>query len=118
VFFNVLRARPTSSLAISGFNGFCARTTDIFAEIFRMSSTRPSLEEEKRRELVLTTLTQCGVHSFDEEVVETLTRWIAQESKAALQDKRAELATKGISSENVSQLILESAGIDQSRHRV
>ncbi len=79
--------------------------------------TRPSLEEEKRRELVLGTLQQCGVSAFDDDVVETLTRWIAQESKAALQDKRAELATKGISSENVSLMILESAGIAVTRDR-
>ena len=79
--------------------------------------TRPSLEEEKRRELVLSVLNQCGVNAFEEEVVETLTRWVAQESKAALQDKRAELATKGISSENVSVLVLESAGIDTSTIR-
>ena len=79
------------------------------------SSTRPSLEEEKRRELVQSALSQSGVTAYDDDVVETLTRWIAQESKAALQDKRAELATKGISSENVSLLILESAGIHSHR---
>ena len=79
--------------------------------------TRPSLEEEKRRELVQNALTSCGVTVYDEDVVETLTRWIGQESKAALQDKRAELATKGISTENVSLLILESAGIDSNRIR-
>jgi hypothetical protein len=81
------------------------------------SSSRPSLEEEKRRELVINALNRCGVTSCEDDVVETLSRWLAQESKAALQDKRAELATKGISSENVSLLILNSAGIDTSSIR-
>jgi hypothetical protein len=75
------------------------------------SGSRPTLEEEKRRELVLQSLADCGVKHFDSDVVDTLTRWLAQESKAAIQDKRSELSAKNISPENVSKLILESMGI-------
>ena len=73
---------------------------------------RPTLEEEKRREQVHKALIECGVKDFEEGVVETLTRWIAQESKAANQDKRSELAAKGIQPEGVSRLILESLGMN------
>ena len=73
--------------------------------------SRPTLEEEKRRELVLQSLRECGVTQYDADVVDTLTRWIAQESKAANQDKRAELLSKDISPDAVSKLILESLGV-------
>jgi methionine salvage enolase-phosphatase E1 len=74
------------------------------------------LEEEKRRELVLNALQSCGVSQYEEEVVEVLSRWIAQESKAAIQDKRAELISKGLSPEQVSSLILESSGATRNSH--
>jgi len=79
------------------------------------SQTRASLEEERRRELVMLALNQAGVANYEECVVETLSRWIAQESKAAIQDKRAELISKGITPEQVSTLILESSGINSSK---
>jgi hypothetical protein len=75
---------------------------------------RPTLEEEKRRELVLQTLNMCGVADFEPEVVGVLTRWLAQESKSANQDKRAELLSRDIPPEAVSKLILESLGISGS----
>ena len=80
-----------------------------------MTTLRPSVEEERRRELVLQCLRDAGVNSFDSDVVDTLTRWIAQVSKGAVQDKRGELTSKGIPPENVSKLILESMGIDSSQ---
>ncbi len=80
-----------------------------------MSASRPTLEEEKRRELVLRCLTECKVQHYDPEVVETLTRWIAQESKGAVQDKRAELVSKGLGPEAVSKLIVESMGLDSDK---
>lgn len=79
------------------------------------TSTRPTLEEEKRRELVLRCLAECKVDNFDPAVVETLSRWIAQESKAAVQDKRAELVSKGLGPEAVSKLIVESLGFDSDK---
>ena len=75
------------------------------------TQSRPTLEEEKRRELVMQCLNECKVERFDPDVVDTLTRWLAQESKAAIQDKRGELSAKNISSDNVSKLILQSMGI-------
>ena len=74
--------------------------------------SRPTLEEEKRRELVLNSLRECDVTQYDPDVVDTLTRWIAQESKAANQDKRAELLSKDIAPDAVSKLILESLGVE------
>lgn len=79
-----------------------------------VSQTRPTLEEEKRRDLVLRCLSDCGVEHYDADVIETLTRWIAQESKAAVQDKRSELVAKGLSPEQVSKLIVESLGLESS----
>lgn len=79
------------------------------------ASTRPTLEEEKRRELVLRCLAECQVTNYDPDVVETLTRWIAQESKAAVQEKRAELVAKGLGPESVSKLIIESLGFDSDK---
>ncbi len=72
---------------------------------------RPTLEEEKRRELVLQALRSCNVTHFEPEVVETLTRWLAQESKSANQDKRAELLSRDIPLDVISKLILESMGV-------
>jgi hypothetical protein len=77
------------------------------------SQSRPTLEEEKRRELVTQALQECGVDRYDPDVVEVLTRWIAQESKAANQDKRAELMSKDLPSDVVGRLILESYGINR-----
>ena len=79
---------------------------------------RPTLEEEKRKELVLQTLRASNVRSYDPDVVETLTRWIAQESKAANQDKRSELLSRDIPPDSVSRLILESMGIDAGSSNV
>ena len=79
------------------------------------SSTRPTIEEEKRRELVLQCLKDCAVTRFDPDVVDTLSRWLAQETKAAVQDKRGEFSSKGISPDNVSKLIIESVGLDSSQ---
>ena len=81
-----------------------------------MSSTsqagsKPTLEEEKRRELVLQCLRENGVSNYDQDVVDTLSRWIAQESKSASQDRKGELAAKGFTPDVVSQLILDSTGI-------
>jgi hypothetical protein len=73
--------------------------------------TKPTLEEEKRKELVLQCLRECGVSKYDADVVDTLSRWIAQESKGASQDKRSELSAKGLTPDVVSKLILESTGI-------
>lgn len=73
--------------------------------------SRPTLEEEKRRDQVLKVLYDCGVTEYDSDVVDTLTKWLAQESKAATQDKKSELLSKGIQQEDVSRLILESIGI-------
>jgi hypothetical protein len=80
-----------------------------------MATLRPSIEEERRRELVLQTLKDAGIGRYDPEVVDTLTRWIAQVSKGAVQDKRGELSSKGIPADNVSKLILESMGVDSSQ---
>lgn len=77
------------------------------------SQSRPTLEEEKRRELVTQALQECGVDRYDPDVVEVLTRWIAQESKAANQDKRAELMSKDLPSDVVGRLILGSYGINR-----
>ena len=76
--------------------------------------SRPTLEEEKRRELVITCLRECGVENYQPDVIQTLSRWLAQESKAAIQDKRGELGAKGFPPETVSRLILESIGISQT----
>jgi len=75
---------------------------------------RPTLEEEKRRELVIQTLAQCAVSRFDSDVVDTLSRWIAQESKAAQQDKRSELLSRGVPVDAVSNLVLHSLGVERS----
>jgi hypothetical protein len=77
------------------------------------SQSRPTLEEEKRRELVTQALQECGADRYDPDVVEVLTRWIAQESKAANQDKRAELMSKDLPSDVVGRLILGSYGINR-----
>jgi hypothetical protein len=120
---NVLLAFPASSLHMRGFKGFCATIAAILENFFRggitvnmQTNTRFSLEEEKRRELVLNALQSCGVSQYEEGVVEVLSRWIAQESKAAIQDKRAELISKGLSPEQVSSLILESSGATRNSH--
>lgn len=75
------------------------------------SESKPTLEEEKRRELVIQCLSDCGVSKYDPDVVDTLSRWIAQESKSAIQDRKGELLAKGLSGDIVSQLILESTGV-------
>ena len=72
---------------------------------------RPTLEEEKRREIVVQTLNMCGVTHYDPDVVDTLSRWLAQEYKAAQQDKRAELLSRDVPPDAVSGLVLESLGI-------
>lgn len=75
-------------------------------------SSRPTLEEEKRRDQVLRVLESCNVNDYESDVVDTLSRWLAQESKAAIQDKKSELASKGIPAEKVSKLILTSLGVE------
>lgn len=76
--------------------------------------SRPTLEEEKRRDQVLKALSDCDVLNYDADVIDTLSRWLAQESKAALQDKKSELTSGGVLLEDVPQLILESIGIGRS----
>jgi hypothetical protein len=85
-----------------------------FLKVWMTAPGRPTLEEEKRRELVLQTLAACGVDKFDPDVIETLTRWLAQESKAAIQDKRSDLVSREIPTESVSELILASLGLSNT----
>jgi len=79
--------------------------------------SRPTLEEEKRRDQVLKVLSECGVKDFEADVVDTLSKWLAQESKAATQDKKSELSSKGIQQEDVSRLVLESMGLSYNSSR-
>ena len=51
---------------------------------------------------------------YDADVVDTLVRWLAQESKAAVQDKRGELSGKGISPDGVSKLVIDCMGMNSS----
>lgn len=79
--------------------------------------SRLTLEEEKRRELVIGCLKDCSVERYDADVVDTLVRWLAQESKAAVQDKRGELSGKGITPDGVSTLVIECMGINSPNLR-
>ena len=74
---------------------------------------QPTLEEAKRRELVLQSLASCRVQHYDPDVVDFLSRWIAQESKAAHQDKRSDLLSRDVPADALSNLVLRSLGIDR-----
>ena len=108
----------------------CAVKIEVICAIFFLTSptrtqisgqqvifSRPTLEEEKRRELVIGCLKECSVDSYDADVVDTLVRWLAQESKAAVQDKRGELSGKGISPDGVSKLVIDCMGMNSSHLR-
>lgn len=75
------------------------------------STSRPTLEEERRRELVLRCLKDCNVEQYEADVVDTLTRWIAQESKLSNSDMRSDLASSGVSADLIPQLIVKSLSL-------
>jgi hypothetical protein len=71
---------------------------------------RHTLEEEKRRDMIVRTLRNSGVSDFEPEVVTTLSRWLIQESSTISQDKRPELLARGVSEESIPALLMTLVG--------